>query len=169
MITLFYRWQNWDLDRLHNSVKVTMGYHKPDTWVVQKILLFAMLNSLAGKVNKFLFSVLNLPINITGAERISKTMKITFYQETLTLTLFLVSSPVMNLPKLLRNRSAELSYNQQKPPQLWLFSQRRGLTNCRSGIWGQQDNPGKSNVTATLLTETELLPMNQQLPKTKRS
>ena len=31
-----------------------------------------------------------------------------------TLTLFFVSSPVMNLPKLLRNRSAELSYEQQK-------------------------------------------------------
>ena len=31
-----------------------------------------------------------------------------------TLTLFFVSSPVMNLPKLLRNRSAELSCKQQK-------------------------------------------------------
>lgn len=31
-----------------------------------------------------------------------------------TLTLFFVSSPVMNLPKLLRNRSAELSCEQQK-------------------------------------------------------
>lgn len=53
--------------------------------------------------------------------------------EGLTLTLFFVSSPVMNLPKLLRNRSAELSCEQQKPASVGMVHKRRTIGQLPEG------------------------------------
>lgn len=50
-----------------------------------------------------------------------------------TLTLFFVSSPVMNLPKLLRNRSAELSCEQQKATSAGMV--HRGEATGSLGLW----------------------------------
>ena len=64
-----------------------------------------------------------------------------------TLTLFFVSSPVMNLPKLLRNRSAELSCEQQKATSAGMVH--------RGGATGSLETVDNGT---TLWRETRLLP-----------
>lgn len=68
------------------------------------------------------------------------------------MTLFFVSSPVMNLPKLLRNRSAELSCEQQKLALGGMVHKARTTGGLESG---QQDNLVEGNTTTASFTKAK--------------
>lgn len=140
LLSPFLRLGNWGLDRLGKLVKVTAVHLV--RLEVKPILFITILSGLCGKIRSLLFSVMNTPVNIMSWKYLS----IIVHQEAtgtegLTLTLFFVSSPVMNLPKLLRNRSAELSCEQEKPAS--------GGVAHRAG---QKDNPVKGNIVTVLFT-----------------